>query len=609
MTTLAAPPDAQVVAEVLSEIAATASETLELQEVFGRIVGSVRRVIPVEHMGVVRIQGGQWAVKHAATIPGCPASWSGTGVPRVTGVAPDDDCRGMPCTLETWSQRMRPRPGPIPRIDDAPAVLDATFRGDAEILRAGVRSILWEPFRQGEPFRGGVWLSSSSAHAFTDEHQAILRPIAALLGTAVEHWRLWDADRRRRDRLDRLETTFATLAQSLDVREVFDRLSETIRPVLPHDVMVLTELSLENRAIDMYAISGTMGVEHPPARVMLSEGEVERRAIDFELLRDTRMELEPTSDRNRLLLSSDMRSMLRVPVRLSGEARGSLTFLHREPARYDEGDVEVAARLADRVALMLSHERLAEEARIAAEARERALRLEETVETLVREVASRGRGRIVGDSTAWKDALLAVGRVAPTETTVLITGESGTGKEVIANLTHQGSARGGKPFVAINCAALPEQLLESELFGHEKGAFTGAIATKIGLIEQAEGGTLFLDEIAEMSPQVQAKLLRVLEQREFQRVGGTRTMRADVRVIAATNRDLLVAIDRGSVPRGPLLPPQRVRDPHSAPARAAPGHPAADRDLPGGSGPGDRPSGGGHLARRSRMAPRLPVAR
>src|SRR5262249_31482020 len=140
----------------------------------------------------------------------------------------------------------------------------------------------------------------------------------------------------------------------------------------------------------------------------------------------------------------------------------------------------------------------------------------------------------------------AVGRVAASDTTVLITGESGTGKEVVSSLIHQGSPRAGKPFVAINCAALPEQLLESELFGHEKGAFTGAIAAKVGRIEQAAGGTLFLDEIAEMSPLVQAKFLRVLEEREFQRVGGTRTLKADVRVIAATNRDLPAAIARGA---------------------------------------------------------------
>jgi len=132
-----------------------------------------------------------------------------------------------------------------------------------------------------------------------------------------------------------------------------------------------------------------------------------------------------------------------------------------------------------------------------------------------------------------------VARVAQTNTTVLVTGESGTGKEVVANLVQQRSQRASGPLVTIHCAALPEHLLESQLFGHEKGAFTGAVATRIGRIEQAAGGTLFLDEVAEMSPRVQAKFLRVLEEREFQRVGGTRTLRADVRVIAATRRDLL----------------------------------------------------------------------
>src|SRR5213075_2393499 len=147
----------------------------------------------------------------------------------------------------------------------------------------------------------------------------------------------------------------------------------------------------------------------------------------------------------------------------------------------------------------MSFHRLSEEARVAAEAQERAQRLEATVETLARELESRGRSRIVGHSSAWKELMRSVGRVASSETTVLITGDSGTGKEVISRLVHQGSPREHRPFVAINCAALPEQLLESELFGHEKGAFTGAVTTKMGRIEQAAGGTLFLDEIAEMS--------------------------------------------------------------------------------------------------------------
>jgi transcriptional regulator with GAF, ATPase, and Fis domain len=128
--------------------------------------------------------------------------------------------------------------------------------------------------------------------------------------------------------------------------------------------------------------------------------------------------------------------------------------------------------------------------------------------------------------------------VAPTEATVLLLGESGTGKEVIARFLHRGSQRKNGPFVALNCAALPEQLLEAELFGYERGAFTGATQMKPGRLEQAAGGTLFLDEVAEMSPSAQAKFLRVLQEREYQRLGGTRVLRTDARIVAATNRDL-----------------------------------------------------------------------
>ena len=155
-------------------------------------------------------------------------------------------------------------------------------------------------------------------------------------------------------------------------------------------------------------------------------------------------------------------------------------------------------------------------------------------------------GGVVGTSQSWRDVLGQAAKVAPAETTVLLSGESGTGKEVVAHLIHRGSRRADGPFVPLNCAALPEALLESELFGYEKGAFTGAVAARAGRLEQAAGGTLFLDEVGEMSPAVQAKFLRVLQEREFQRLGGTRMLKADVRVIAATNRDLQVAMTRGA---------------------------------------------------------------
>jgi two-component system response regulator HydG len=152
---------------------------------------------------------------------------------------------------------------------------------------------------------------------------------------------------------------------------------------------------------------------------------------------------------------------------------------------------------------------------------------------------------IVGNSPIIERLLRMVDRVAAQEATVLILGESGTGKELVARAVHQRSPRSRRPFVAINCAALTEPLLESELFGHEKGAFTGAVAQKRGKLELAEGGTVFLDEIGELAPSLQAKMLRVLQQREFERVGGTVTLHLDVRLVAATNRDLVAEVKQG----------------------------------------------------------------
>jgi two-component system response regulator HydG len=156
---------------------------------------------------------------------------------------------------------------------------------------------------------------------------------------------------------------------------------------------------------------------------------------------------------------------------------------------------------------------------------------------------------MVGPSEKLRALQRQIAKVAPSNSTVLILGESGTGKELVARALHRGSLRAAGPFVAINCAALTDTLLESELFGHERGAFTGAIAQKKGKLEMAEGGTVFLDEIGELSPLLQAKLLRVLQQREMERVGGTKTIQLDIRLLAATNRDLEQAAAKGDFRR------------------------------------------------------------
>ena len=186
---------------------------------------------------------------------------------------------------------------------------------------------------------------------------------------------------------------------------------------------------------------------------------------------------------------------------------------------------------------------------------------------------------IVGESPALQAVLARVAKVAPTDSTVLITGETGTGKELIARAIHKRSQRSSRAFVSVNCAAIPATLIASELFGHEKGAFTGALQRRLGRFELAEGGTIFLDEIGELPAETQIALLRVLQEREFERVGGSQPIRADVRVIAATNRDLESAIADGAF-RSDLFYRLNVI-PHrdAASPRAEGRHPHAGRVL------------------------------
>jgi transcriptional regulator with GAF, ATPase, and Fis domain len=356
-----------------------------------------------------------------------------------------------------------------------------------------------------------------------------------------------------------------TLAESLDVREVFARISEVARRVVPHDILMLGLVADDRDSVRVIALSEGVGdASTEVAMPAEMRAMVERDAVVVNGLalhpdgahvtgtlraaadappQPLQMGLQPLF--KRLVGDRGMRSVLRANVRLRGGHLGGLVFCTSDPQAYPPPMVERAREIADCVALALAHQRLAEEEQKSAEARARAARLETRVAHLRAELEASGRHRVVGHSRRWREALAQATKVAPTEATVLVTGESGTGKEVIARFIHRGSPRAEGAFVALNCAALPEQLLESELFGHEKGAFTGAVATRAGRIEQAAGGVLFLDEVGEMSPAVQAKFLRVLQEREYQRLGGTRTLKADVRVVAATNRDLAAAIAQG----------------------------------------------------------------
>jgi transcriptional regulator with GAF, ATPase, and Fis domain len=511
-------------AAALGRIAQAVSGALELKDVFTGVAEAAATVLPFDIMAVSRNE----------TPDEC----------RVYAIF--GNTQDVPGALRTedFSPVLRVVPGSVVRIGDADLELDQKYAFDRMILERDLRSGLRAPLVRGETLAGAVSFWSSRPGAFTVEHEGAIRPIAILLGLALEHERLWSLDAARRRRLDAIDSLLLTMAGSLDVREIFNRVSDVVKPVLAHDRLVLTSLSADRREITVDAVSGEP-VEGLPTRMKVAEKYINQPQPEYVLIPDVEAEPDDGCGRHSWCRAHGARSVLKIPLHLDG-GLGSLIFASGTPRQYSDEDVAVARRVADHVSLMMSHQRLAEEERKASEARERAARLEEHVNALRDELAtSKGYRRVVGDSRKWKAVLTEATKVAPTETTVLLTGESGTGKEVVARFVHRGSPRARGPFVALNCAALPENLLESELFGHEKGAFTGAATSHPGRIEQAAGGVLFLDEVGEMTPAVQAKLLRVLQEREFQRLGATRPMKADVRVVAATNRDLETALARG----------------------------------------------------------------
>jgi len=232
------------------------------------------------------------------------------------------------------------------------------------------------------------------------------------------------------------------------------------------------------------------------------------------------------------LIERRVHSVLAVPLEVQGKVLGVLYLDASSPGvRFDSDLLQLVATLGNITALAIENARHLE--RLGGENR----RLHDELNI---------HHSMVGESKAMREVYGFVSRVAGRDSTVLISGESGTGKELVARAVHENSARADKPFVAINCAAITETLLESELFGHERGSFTGAVSQKKGKLEIAEGGTVFLDEIGELAVPMQAKLLRVLQEREFERVGGTRAIKLDIRLIAATNRDLKEASKTGA---------------------------------------------------------------
>jgi formate hydrogenlyase transcriptional activator len=404
----------------------------------------------------------------------------------------------------------------------------------------GISTLILVPLTSGDRRLGAFGFSSVAPLDPSPAEMAFLERVASEFAVAVEVFLARQQALRERDRLRTLFEITNALVSKLERDELFAAISGQMSMVIKHDLALLS-LCNQSGGLDMYALhtTGPHRFEAPkaaldpagmPAAEVLATGKpVVAYCADLDRY---------PSPTFRQYVEMGYRSICSAPLITRDRTIGALALVRVTDDRWVPDDVEFLAQVASQIAIAvdnsLTYRQLEElKERLATEK----LYLEDEIRL------DHNIGNMVGQGPVFQAVLRSIRIVAGTDATVLITGETGTGKELVARAIHEMSGRAKGSFVKVNCAAIPSSLLESELFGHEKGSFTGAIAQKVGRFELADRGTLFLDEIGEMPLELQPKLLRAIQDQEFERVGGTRTIRTDARLVAATNRDLKAMVD------------------------------------------------------------------
>jgi formate hydrogenlyase transcriptional activator len=416
-------------------------------------------------------------------------------------------------------------------------------RLQALLKRLNVRSICALPLTTAHRKLGAITFLSKQADTYSSDDIRFVSQVADYIALAFDDALNFAALRRaseelqsKNDRLRLLLDVTNQVVSNLELRDLLRAISQDVRRVMQCDYAGLTLPDAENRQLRVYAVDFPEGKGFLQEDLVYSiEGSPSGTAI--RTMKPLTLQSPFTGWLHYPIVQTAVREGLKsfcfLPLISRNRAIGTLVLGRLRDDAFSQADISFLGQVANQIALAVENALAYREIReLKEQLSKEKLYLEDEIRTEM------NFAQIIGNSASLRRVLKAVRTVAPTDSTVLIYGETGTGKELIARAIHDLSPRRSKPFVKLNCAAIPTGLLESELFGHEKGAFTGAIAQRIGRFEVANGGTIFLDEIGEIPLELQTKLLRVLQEREFERLGSSRTLRTDARLIAATNRDL-----------------------------------------------------------------------
>jgi formate hydrogenlyase transcriptional activator len=341
--------------------------------------------------------------------------------------------------------------------------------------------------------------------------------------------------RNQNERLELLLNLTASITSSLDLREVLRAIAANIREVMHADAVAVSLPDTASGKVRVFAVDFPDGKGVLKEELLLSPSPSVKKALETlkPVLVDMRERNELPPEASDIVAGEGINAACNIPLAYRGRARGILSILRTTETSFSPQEVDFLSRASGQIAIAienaLAYRQISE---LKDKLAQEKLYLEEEIRSEF------NFENIVGNSPELKHVLELVETVAPIDSTVLLLGETGTGKELIARAIHDRSRRKDRTFVKLNCAAIPTGLLESELFGHEKGAFTGAITQRVGRMELADQGTLFLDEVGDIPIEIQPKLLRALQEREFERLGSTHTRRVNIRLIAATNRDL-----------------------------------------------------------------------